>query len=70
MANEGKFEIKLLNQVRDVNHSSSILDLVYDDRVTEDKGIGWGYECFIANKCLCWNNQWWQYLKDDCLFSK
>ena len=72
----GKFEIKLLNQISDSEHHSTILTFDgnttrgSDKRVTDgDRAAkGWGYNQFISNKDLHKTTPKCQYLKDDCLF--
>ena len=77
MATEGKFEIKLLNQISDSEHHSALInyhDIDDNDdvisRVTEDDGAeyGWGDHQFISNEDLHKTTPTCQYLKDDCLF--
>ena len=75
MATEGKFEIKLLNQISDSEHHS--VTVTYDDNtdgpdnrvlegdISED---GWGCPQFISNEDLCDSTPTCQYLKDNCLF--
>ena len=75
MATEGKFEIKLLNQISDSEHHS--VTVTYDDNtdgpgnrvmegdISED---GWGHPQFISNEDLYDSTPTCQYLKDDCLF--
>ena len=76
----GKFEIELLNQIRDSHHHSMTLDYGDDDenvpvdcsnRVIEcEKAEGWGEPKFISNKNLHKITPTCQYLKADCLFFK
>ena len=70
----GKFEIKLLNQIRDSEHHCDTV--TYDEtadssagRVTEgDRSAGRGNHQFITNEDLNKITPTHQYLKDDCLF--
>ena len=72
----GKFEIKLLNQIRDSEHHSTALiyDNSIDDQITSrviegDKAkIGRGWSQFISNGGLHKSTKVQQFLKDDCLF--
>ena len=76
MATEGKFEIKLLNQISDSEHHS--MSVTYNDNTTggSDKRVivgdkvilGWGRSQLISNEDLHKTTPTCQYLKDDCLF--
>ena len=76
MATEGKFEIKLLNQISDSEHRLRVV--TYEDdikwssayRVTQgdQNERGWGHTYFLCNQILRGTTPTCQYLKDDCLF--
>ena len=69
-----KFEIKLLNQISDSMHCSTILtyDVIgnYNSRVIEGKKAkrGWGRPQFISHEGLYKITTTCQFLKDDSLF--
>jgi len=70
---QGKFEVKLLNQIGDCEHHSKIL--AYDNhtktscRVIEgDRSGGWGFSMYFSHDNLQKATPTCQYLKDDCIF--
>ena len=70
----GKFEIKMLNQIRDSKHHLCMVR--YDDRASEyhvDSRVtegynAWGNRQFISKEKLHKSTTVQQFLKDDCLF--
>ena len=73
MATEGKFEIKLLNQISDSEHH--LKTVTFDDNDPVDRVIesnrsnsGYGFLQYLSNKDLNKITPTRQYLKDDRLF--
>ena len=71
----GKFEMKLLNQINDIEHHSK--NNPYDHDATDDvadrvakgeKALGWGNEKYISNNDLYKTTASCQYLKSDQVF--
>ena len=70
----GKFEMKLLNQISDCEHYSNIIDYAdaedeYVSRVTDgDPGKAWGFLGFITSENLIDDTLTCQYVKNNCIF--
>ena len=71
----GKFEMKLLNQINDIEHYSQ--NVSYDHEATDDvadrvtkgeEALGWGKAKYISNNDLYKTTALCQYLKNDQVF--